>query len=222
MDSSSRKSRGRPREFDREKALTTALKIFWEQGYEPASVAELCTAMGINPPSLYAAFGNKAALFLEAARHYERVFWTNPAKKLMAEPDIYKAIADFFQDAAQILLSPAAPCGCMIVLSAVNISESETEIISELKKMREATRTMFAERLRKAIQCRQIPADADIPALSGALNAFLEGLSLQARENLFLSELKAMAAFAPRLLPERASVHAPPAKSKAQNILTLF
>lgn len=221
MDSPNRKSRGRPREFDREKALGVALRIFWEQGYEPASVAELCAAMGINPPSLYAAFGNKAALFLEAARHYERVFWTAPARRLMAEPDVYKAVSGYFQEAAQILLSPSAPCGCMIVLAAINISESETEIISELRQMRENTRKMFAERLRCAIKAGQIPADADVPALSGALTAFLEGLSLQAREGLFLSELKAMAAYALRLLPLRKDC-AIPAHSGNPVPLTLF
>lgn len=204
MENSLRKSRGRPREFNRDEALAAALKIFWVHGYEPASVAELCAAMGVNPPSLYAAFGNKAALFLEAVHHYEQVYWTKPVQKLMAEPDIYKAIADFFQDAAQILLSPAAPCGCMTVLSAINISESETEIIAELKRLRQATRKTFAERLRLAIQAGQIPADTNVPALSSALNAFLEGLSLQAREGFFLSELKAMAAYASCLLPGRA------------------
>lgn len=203
MVNSTRKSCGRPRKFDREQALATALKIFWAQGYEPASVAELCAAMGINPPSLYAAFGNKAALFLEAVHHYEQVYWTKPVEKLMAESDLYKAISAFFQDAAQIILSPTAPCGCMTVLSAINISESETTIIAELKKLREATRKIFAERLRVAIQAGQIPADTDVPALSGALNAFLEGLSLQAREGFFLSELKAMAAYAVCLLPPR-------------------
>lgn len=195
------RGRGRPREFDREKALETALKLFWEQGFEPTSVAELCQAMNINPPSLYAAFGNKSQLFLEAARYYENRYWVAPAKKLMATSDIYQAVNNFFMEAAAILLAPASPCGCMIVVAAVNISASETEIITELKKMREETRKMFADRLRTAIGAAQIPADTDVPALSGALTAFLEGLSLQAREGIFLSELKAMAAFAVSLLP---------------------
>lgn len=221
MEKAEHRSRGRPREFDRDAALGQALKLFWEQGYEPASVAGLCEAMGIKPPSLYAAFGNKAALFLEAARYYEDKFWTGPEKRLMAEPDIYKAIGDFFQEAAGILLSPSAPCGCMVVLSAVNISDSEKEIISELKKMREATRRMFAKCLAKAIQSGQIPPDTDVPALSAALNAFLEGLSLQARGGIFLSELKAMAAYALRLLPDRPKM-AVKTQKPAQDILTPF
>lgn len=222
------KSRGRPREFDRQQALEIALKIFWTKGYEPASVAEICAAMQINPPSLYAAFGNKSGLFLEAAAYYERAYWDKPAKKLMSEPDIYKAIDTYFMDAVKILLAPDAPCGCMVILGAVNISESEKEIISELKKMRDSTRKMFAERLRMAINSGQIPAETDVPALSGALNALLEGLSLQAREDLFLSELKAMASLAVRLLPppllDNASDSISKQKSKAKppSFLTLL
>lgn len=197
-----RRARGRPREFDRARALDIALRIFWEKGYEPASVAELCAAMDINPPSLYAAFGNKAKLFLEAVRHYEDKYWRNPGRRLLEENDIYIAFANFFQEAAQILMSPDTPCGCMTVLSAVNICERETEIIDELRKIRMETKKLFAERMRAAIKAGQIPADTDVPTISGTLTALLEGLSLQAREGIFLSELKAMAAIAPRLLPQ--------------------
>lgn len=196
-----RKGRGRPREFNREEALDAALRLFWAKGYEPTSVAEICAAMDVNPPSLYATFGNKTALFLEAMRHYERLYWEKPAARFMREKNIYKAVDDYFQDAAKILLTPSAPCGCMTVLSAINISDDEKEIIAELKKLRSATREMFTERMRIAIDAGQIPADTNVPAIAGALTALLEGLSLQARHQVFLSELKAMAACAVRLLP---------------------
>lgn len=199
--------KGRPRAFDRTQALNKALEIFWRQGYAPASVAELCKAMEINPPSLYATFGNKASLFLEALRHYEHTYWDAPARRFLAEPDVHAAVEQFFREAAEILLSPETPCGCMVVLAAVNISEDEKEIIAAVRDLRLATKTMFADRFRRAIQDGQIPADTDVPALAGALNTLLEGLSLQARDGLFQSELKAIAAHAVRMLPPR-SQHA--------------
>ena len=107
------------------------------------------------------------------------------------------------KEAAEILLSPETPCGCMVVLAAVNISEDEKEIIATVRDLRLATKTMFADRFRRAIQEGQIPADTDVPALAGALNTLLEGLSLQARDGLFQSELKAIAAHAVRMLPPR-------------------
>lgn len=197
------RGKGRPRAFDRSKALHRALEVFWRRGYEPTSVAELCKVMEIKPPSLYATFGNKASLFLEAVNYYEKTYWTAPAKRFLSTPDIYRAIENFFNESAQILLSPETPCGCMVVLAAINISEGEQEIIEFVRTLRHATKQMFADRLRKAIQDGQIPPDTDVPALSGALNTMLEGLSIQARDGLFQSELKAIAAHAVRMLPER-------------------
>lgn len=198
-----RQTKGRPRAFDRETALRQALRLFWERGYEPASMTELCAAMGIKPPSLYAAFGNKARLFLEAVDYYEKTYWAGVEERFMTEPDLYRAVDDFFSEAARILLSPETPCGCLVVLAAVNISANEREVIDTIRKCRFAMKTKFAERLRRAIQDGQIAPDTDVPALAGALNTLLEGLSLQARDGLFLSELKAIAAYAVRLLPQQ-------------------
>lgn len=199
------RSKGRPRAFDRTSALRRALEVFWKRGYAPASVAELCAAMGIRPPSLYASFGNKASLFLEAVRFYEKTYWEAPAVRFLAEPDIFRAVESFFREAAQILLSPDTPCGCMVVLAAVNISrnlsEEEREIMEAVRALRFATRDMFAERLRRAVAEGQLPADTDLSALAGALNTLLEGLSLQARDGLSPEALQAIAGHAVRLLP---------------------
>ena len=200
---SEHRGKGRPRAFDRDQALHAALELFWQEGYEPASVARLCEVMDIKPPSLYASFGNKAALFLEAVRHYEEVYWQEPSARFLAEPDVYRAVEDFFATSARILLSPETPCGCMLVLAAVNMSPAETEIIEVIRKMRMETKAMFAERLKRAVAEGQIPQETDIAALAGALNALLEGLSLQARDGLSREELAGMAARAVHLLPPR-------------------
>ena len=124
------RGKGRPRAFDRGLALHRALEVFWQQGYAPASVASLCKAMKINPPSLYSTFGNKATLFLEALRHYEQTYWEAPAQRFLAAPDIYAAVEDFFQEAAQILLSPETPCGCMVVECTLKVHSPQSIIIS--------------------------------------------------------------------------------------------
>lgn len=195
------RGKGRPRCFDHDEALKRALALFWRKGYAPTSVSELCQAMGVNPPSLYAEFGNKAELFIEALNFYERSYWQAPSQRFLAAPDLYHAVAEFFGTAADILLSPSTPCGCMVVLAAINISESATDVIVAVNKMRQATKQMFADRLRLALNDGQIPADTDVSSLALALNTFLEGLSIQARDGLTLAELKAVAATAVRLLP---------------------
>ena len=65
-----KKARGRPRSFDCEAALESAMQVFWEKGYDAASLTDLTEAMGINPPSLYAAFGDKERLYLAAVEMY--------------------------------------------------------------------------------------------------------------------------------------------------------
>lgn len=196
------RGKGRPRSFDKDTALLKALDIFWRRGYEPASISELCSAMGINAPSLYAAFGNKAGLFLEAVAFYEEKYWQEPSRRFLEEKNFYLAVHDFFAEAARILLSPDTPCGCMVVLAAVNISEEETDIIQDLRKRRLETRDMFARKIRQAVDEGQLPADTSPESLACAFNTFLEGMSLQAQSGMSVKEMEAMASYAVRMLPK--------------------
>ena len=196
------RGKGRPRSFDRDAALIRALEVFWRRGYEPASISELCAAMGINAPSLYAAFGNKSRLFLEAVNFYEKRYWSGPSRRFMKEKDFYLAVNNFFAEAATILLSSDTPCGCMVVLAAVNISDGETEVIETLHSMRVATKTMFAEKIRQAVRAGQLPEDTSAEGLAPAFNAFLEGMSLRARDCPNEEALKETASYAVRMLPK--------------------
>lgn len=196
------RGRGRPRSFDRDAALFKALEVFWRRGYEPASVTELCTAMGVNAPSLYAAFGSKSDLFLEAVSFYEERYWAAPARRFMEEKDFYLAVRNFFSEAAHILLSPDTPCGCMVVLAAVNISEQEEDVIRTVQQLRLTTKDMFADKIRRAVKEGQLPEDTAVEPLAGAFNTFLEGMSLQVRNGLQAEELEELASYAVRMLPK--------------------
>lgn len=199
----SQRSKGRPRGFDRDQALRLALDVFWRRGYEIASVAELCAAMGINPPSLYAAFGNKAKLFLEAVNFYERTYWEGTWAALGAEADVHQSIADFFKSASHILMSPDAPCGCLVALAATNVSPDSIEVSEAIALLRLEGKATFVKRLKRAVRDKQLPSGTDIKSLAAALNTMLEGLSIQARDGLTLAEMSRLAAHAVRLLPSR-------------------
>lgn len=205
QSSDTQRGKGRPRCFDRDEALVRALEVFWRRGYEPASISELCKAMGINAPSLYSSFGNKAQLFLEAVNFYEKTYWEAPSKKLLENPDLYQGLDEFFRESARILLSPDSPCGCMVVLAAINISDDAEDVISAIRALRFMTKDMFAARLRQGIADGQLPPDTDVTALAGALNTMLEGLSIQARDGLSQDELERIASHAVRMLPDRES-----------------
>ena len=200
----SRPARGRPREFDRALALRNALKLFWELGYMQTTMSQLCKVMGIKSPSLYCAFGSKAELFLEALAFYKAKYWGPVFARYLAEEDLYEATKNLFAATARILLSPDAPCGCLTVFSALTLPAKEERILETIAKMRADTRQVFRDRLKKAVRDKEIAADCDIPAITGSLTNYFEGLTLQARErDICLAELLAIALRGVRLLPER-------------------
>ncbi len=197
------RSPGRPRGFDREKVLCKALKLFWEQGYMQTTMAQLCDVMDIRSPSLYCAYGSKADLFLEALKYYKEKYWSEAFAQFLATDNLYEATKKLFDDTARILLAPDAPCGCLTVYSAMTLPPKEKEILQTIAKMRSDTKKIFREKLKDAVRSGQIPADSNIPAITGALANFFEGLSLQARDDICLSELLEIAALGVDLLPQK-------------------
>lgn len=209
-----RRSKGRPRTFDRERALHSALEVFWKRGYEPATVGELCAATGINPPSLYAAFGNKAALFMEAVEHYETTYWAVPWRELDAEPDLRTAMERFLLDAAAVLTSLDAPCGCMVVLATANVSAEAQDVHEALKALRGRSRANFLRRLDRAQESGDLPPGTDVAALASAFNTLLQGMSVQARDGAPREDLERIARASLAMLP-RAQSHAADGASRA-------
>lgn len=187
------RSKGRPRSFDRAQALNRALEVFWQRGYEPTTMAELCAAMGINPPSLYAAFGNKAALFLEAVEHYETTYWAAPWQALEEEPTLRGAFARFLSEAAAILSMREVPCGCMVVLATANVSPEAQDVRDAMMALRKAGRDAFLRRLERARAEGDLPPGADVEALAAVFTAVLQGMSVQARDGAPREELARIA-----------------------------
>lgn len=194
-------SRGRPRTFNREEALIRALTIFWRRGYEPTSIDELCSAMNIRPPSLYAAFGNKAKLFLEAVDYYEKTYWDDAWARMLREDDVYIAIDNFFKESAAILTSQAVPCGCLVVLAAVNVSPESQDVFDAVKVLREEGRSHFLTRLKRGVDDGQLTDNADVEGIAMTLNTLLEGMSIPALDGIPAEALVRIAANAAKLLP---------------------
>lgn len=161
----------------------------------------LCTAMEIKVPSLYAAFGSKEQLFLEAVQHYEKKYWTGAWVKLNCETDVFRAVPAFFLEAARILSSNATSCGCMVVLGATNVSVDGQVVNSKLKAMRKESERRFLNRIRLAIVDGQVSEQVDAVGLAATLNTLLEGMSVQARDGATMTDLERIARLAACLLP---------------------
>src|SRR5256712_2657925 len=118
------KPRGRRREFDREAGLEQAIDVFWRHGYEATSMSDLTAAMGVNPPSLYAAFGDKEKLFLEAVERYQQQRRQSVTKVFDEAPTAREAVRRLLREAASRLACSGHPRGCMLVMSDANCSDA--------------------------------------------------------------------------------------------------
>lgn len=187
--------RGRPRTFERTEALRRAMDLFWEQGYEGTSISELAATMGINSPSLYAAFGSKEALFREAVAFYDETTGEATASALR-EPTARRAMEALLRNNLAAYTDPGTPRGCMIVLAA-NIGKTRNEEVRQyVAEYRRNTISMLQDRLRQGIEDGDVPPDTDIAAISAFFTTVLHGLSIQAHDGASREELDDVASAA--------------------------
>ncbi|RAY15727.1 TetR/AcrR family transcriptional regulator [Actinomadura craniellae] len=173
---------GRPRGFDRDTALERALEEFWRHGYEAASITALTAAMGIRPPSLYAAFGDKRRLFGEAVRHYQRTHGAFTTRALAEEPTARQAVERMLREAAVHYTDPAHPPGCLVISAAVNHGPDSADVEAELRALREAAKHAVVERISRDIAAGLLPADTDAEALGTYYAVIVQGMSRQAQD----------------------------------------
>ncbi|MDA1366824.1 TetR/AcrR family transcriptional regulator [Glycomyces algeriensis] len=195
-------TRGRPRSFDRDAALEQALRVFWQYGYEPASIAVLTDVMGIRPASLYAAFGDKRRLFSEAVARYQATYGAFTTAALTEEPTARGAIERMLREIAANYTDPSHPPGCLVISGAVNHGPDAADVEAELKEIRARGREAVAERLRAGIASRELPQDADPEALAEFVAAVVRGMSRSAQDGATTEELLAVAELAMKACPQ--------------------
>lgn len=192
--------RGRPRGFDRDLALRRAMEVFWERGYDGASMTDLTTAMGINSPSLYAAFGDKETLFRAAVDLYGRTDGGHTARALREEPTAYAAIEAMLRDNVAAYTDPGLPSGCMVVLAGATYATRTAPIREFLVEARRETGEDIRARLERGVAEGDLAPDTDTAALASFYSTVLYGLSIQARDGVGRDELSAAVDSALRVL----------------------
>ncbi|WP_028936998.1 TetR/AcrR family transcriptional regulator [Pseudonocardia spinosispora] len=183
---------GRPRGFDADEALRRALLVFWEQGYEGASLTALTGAMGITKTSMYAAFGNKEQLFRRALELYTE----GPASygvRALDEPTALAVARAVLDGSVRTTTSPDCPPGCLGVQGSLAAGEPGRPARDVLTEWRNDAGRRLAQRFRRAVDEGDLPADADADRLARYIMTVAFGIAVQAASGVGRDDLQEIA-----------------------------
>jgi AcrR family transcriptional regulator len=174
--------RGRPRSFDRQQALQSAVDVFLERGYDGATLDDLTSAMGgIAPPSFYAAFESKENLFREVIELYASTVG-NPGREALASPRVRDAIEGLLRASTDAFSLPDRPGGCLVLLGALSCTRATDQTHEFLRSARQQPPTLMRQRLERAVDEGELPESVDIEAIASFYTTVLYGLALRARD----------------------------------------
>jgi len=186
---------GRPLGFDREAALREAMILFWRHGYEATSLNDLTSAMGIAPPSLYTAFGDKKQLFLAAVRLYTSGDVTS--ESIIDEaPNAREAAEGLLRTSAIGFTGENTPAGCLLASSAISCSAAAADVQRALRDIRVAIETRLRNKIVADRSLRKLKPKIDAEALAGYTMAVIQGMSTLARDGASRSKLLSVASVA--------------------------
>ena len=188
------KRRGRPRAYDTQAALKQATETFWRTGYSGTSLDSIAAATGMNPPSLYAAFGNKHALYLEALARYWEISLAATREALAGDHPLSEALMLAYEAALSIYFSGKGQArGCFVIGTAVTEAGEDAAIRNSVAKGLRLIDADFEARFRRAREKGELKPDADPAALAALASATMHSIAIRARAGARRAELREVA-----------------------------
>ena len=198
-----KKSRGRPKVFDREAALDKAMTLFWQHGYEATSLSDLVEATGAKAPTLYAEFANKEGLFRAVLdRYISRFAEKHEAQLFCEEKSVEQALHDYFSAVASCFTSKETPAGCFMINTSATLAASSKEIANTLKSRHAMQEKTLCEFLKQRQLRGEIPEGKAVCELALFLSCILQGMSISAREGASYDKLMSITDTTMRLWPQ--------------------
>jgi AcrR family transcriptional regulator len=184
---------GRPREFDRDAALHAAMLTFWRKGYLATSMNDLCDAMGIRSPSLYAAFGSKENLYVEAVERYNAAARVAIWDHIGDGPTVRDGMRKVLLAAAEVLSgSDGNPLGCMVHLATVG-DECPGAIAQTVKEARLGGLKTLRSGIKRAVAAGELPRSINVERLSRFYLGVIQGMAVQAHDGATRADLAGVA-----------------------------
>lgn len=191
---------GRPRGFDEDEALEAAMRVFWERGYEGASMNDLTTAMQINRSSLYTIFGDKEALFHRAVARYKdgpvSFVWDS-----VQEPTARRMMEVLLRKAVDLLADPKNPRGCLSIQGALAVGSEAESVKQAMIAFRKTGETALAKRFARAQAEGEITKKLDPTDLARYALTLLTGLGVQGANGATRAQLNTIVTMALKTLP---------------------
>ncbi len=186
--------RGRPRNFDLDTALDRALEVFWQHGFQAASLADLTSAMGLSKPSLYAAFGDKESLYLKVLDRYVVLQIEQHTAIFNSEPDARQALEKFLRTMAALLADPTPPCGCLIVngMADCGLASTPPAIEQALRKAVQRSEARLHRQFVRAQRDGQLAPQINASDLAAFFTSLLAGLAVLAKSGAKRAKLDAV------------------------------
>jgi AcrR family transcriptional regulator len=203
MESTHKKSRGRPRELDRDVALDTALQLFWRWGYEGTSIANLTDALQTTPPSLYSLFGSKEQLYREVVSTYILRHGEFIDSAFEEQPNSYLAIKAILEKAVELYCLGPRPLGCMVGTGLITSAANHDHLSIEIGRFRLSTVALFKKRFDDAVSNGELEVGINTSALSTFYSAVVLGMSIQARDGVAEEVLKEVSKIALEAWPHK-------------------
>jgi TetR/AcrR family transcriptional repressor of nem operon len=186
---------GRPKEFNREKAVRQAMVVFWEKGYEATSTEDLLHAMGIGRQSMYDTFGDKHKLYLEALKCYQAEYGAGMVERLGAAASPLSAIRELLLAVANEPADARAR-GCMQVNAITELAQSDAEVAVLVKESKTSCEALFARVVGEAKRRREIDPSIDERAAGNFILSTIQGMRVSAKAGADPDALHDIAVFA--------------------------
>ena len=180
----------RTKQFDETQALVSAMRVFWEKGYEGTSIHDLEQAMGLNRTSIYNTFGNKRAIFNRVMSCYKESVMASLFAELDNAPDIREGVRRLLNAALDIHFDKDNPGGCLVVLSVLESGQHDAESQLAMQQTLQDLKTALQARLSKAKKAGELAKDIDVGSTATTISTTMTGMMVMGKANFTRASLK--------------------------------
>lgn len=180
----------RTKQFDETQALVSAMRVFWEKGYEGTSIHDLEQAMGLNRTSIYNTFGNKRAIFNRVMSCYKESVMASLFAELDNAPDIREGVRRLLNAALDIHFDKDNPGGCLVVLSVLESGQHDAESQLAMQQTLQDLKTALQARLSKAKKAGELAKDLDVGSTATTISTTMTGMMVMGKANFTRASLK--------------------------------